>query len=175
MRSSPRPWGCFSDYESIASDYSVFPTPVGVFLAQHRGVLTPGRLPHARGGVSMRLEFLLPALLSSPRPWGCFHGSIKIDNRKKVFPTPVGVFPSVFKHLGFVKGLPHARGGVSQPCPETPLYKTSSPRPWGCFLTARQAAQRSVVFPTPVGVFPDRPMDFRQSWGLPHARGGVSL
>ena len=32
VASSPRPWGCFSDYSFLTVWREVFPTPVGVFL-----------------------------------------------------------------------------------------------------------------------------------------------
>ena len=71
--SSPRPWGCFSDNRSIQHNRSVFPTPVGVFLLAVRGWHTALCLPHARGGVSQLIPVLKAFLVSSPRPWGCFH------------------------------------------------------------------------------------------------------
>ena len=50
----------------------------------------------------------------------------------------------------------------------------SSPRPWGCFRLPSVHPGRSLVFPTPVGVFLllAAVMVWRPS--LPHARGGVS-
>ena len=36
------------------------------------------------------------------------------------------------------------------------LKEESSPRPWGCFCTSMVCSGRSSVFPTPVGVFPDK-------------------
>ena len=50
----------------------VFPTPVGVFLQRAVDIPTWLGLPHARGGVSFWRDSDLNALLSSPRPWGCF-------------------------------------------------------------------------------------------------------
>ena len=51
----------------------------------------------------------------------------------------------------------------------------SSPRPWGCFLKIVLAFCFICVFPTPVGVFPDRGNVSSQMQSLPHARGGVSI
>ena len=152
-RSSPRPWGCFFSHSSSPFEGSVFPTPVGVFLSSEklRGVLTG--LPHARGGVSLEFVLLRLALLSSPRPWGCFRDCSGNVTEKFVFPTPVGVFPRLPLVAGFLCRLPHARGGVSAPKSDAAHDGRSSPRPWGCFSAVRFRAVWSMVFPTPVGVF----------------------
>ena len=50
----------------------------------------------------------------------------------------------------------------------------SSPRSWGCFLTAARKEQEQQVFPTLVGVFHLRLGHCLDGVGLPHARGGVS-
>ncbi len=91
-----------------------------------------------------------------------------------VFPTPVGVFPgdSDTERGGF--RLPHARGGVSIQGKEGAFRLRSSPRPWGCFQQALEQLVDRLVFPTPVGVFLDWPVDLIPSDSLPHARGGVS-
>ncbi len=52
--------------------------------------------------------------------------------------------------------------------------ETSSPRPWGCFPALIKAISGNKVFPTPVGVFPDKYEKLYLTLGLPHARGGVS-
>ncbi len=70
--SSPRPWGCFSSGCLAWRIRSVFPTPVGVFLAAAPRNIESGSLPHARGGVSALLIPDVQTLRSSPRPWGCF-------------------------------------------------------------------------------------------------------
>ena len=92
--------------------------------------------------------------VSSPRTWGCFHSSSPLNTMYKVFPTHVGVFPSIRRTSLFLKSLPHARGGVS----------IDRNVPLSC----------GPVFPTHVGVFPERPGFCRQDDSLPHARGGVS-
>ena len=73
-----------------------------------------------------------------------------------VFPTPVGVFlPHRDKRAGGVC-LPHARGGVSGTGSVSFTTGSSSPRPWGCFLSGVSVEVAEDVFPTPVGVFPDK-------------------
>ncbi len=52
---------------------------------------------------------------------------------------------------------------------------TSSPRPWGCFRPVIALTNRSIVFPTPVGVFPHHSTTRNAGLSLPHARGGVSI
>ncbi len=71
--SSPRPWGCFPSESLRSMPRIVFPTPVGVFPPP-MSVSTGGcSLPHARGGVSIRVKLGLLLFESSPRPWGCFY------------------------------------------------------------------------------------------------------
>ena len=70
----------------------VFPTPVGVFLPQCREIHRMAGLPHARGGVSDWLDWVIVGGESSPRPWGCFQTDTLQFREARVFPTPVGVF-----------------------------------------------------------------------------------
>ncbi len=131
-------------------------------------------LPHARGGVSSRKSDLDAAIMSSPRPWGCFSPWRKHGKDHHVFPTPVGVF----LYSGVISThrlrLPHARGGVSQSQSTFKRDLGSSPRPWGCFCCDPGRGDCAVVFPTPVGVFLARLIEKTLVVGLPHARGGVS-
>ena len=78
----------------------------------------------------------------------------KADKVIQVFPTPVGVFPSVPVDGYPPPGLPHARGGVSIHTTVVTLICRSSPRPWGCFRASIRFQLCLNVFPTPVGVFP---------------------
>ncbi len=91
-KSSPRPWGCFLAKGHECMPMSVFPTPVGVFLAAASVVVTAFSLPHARGGVSHGHCDPPCARSSSPRPWGCFPLRMAGGGGEGVFPTPVGVF-----------------------------------------------------------------------------------
>ena len=70
--SSPRPWGCFPRRQFCTEQLSVFPTPVGVFLADIPAETGDYCLPHARGGVSPEARSAAKGQKSSPRPWGCF-------------------------------------------------------------------------------------------------------
>ena len=91
-----------------------------------------------------------------------------------VFPTPVGVFPHHFAfRYSFIR-LPHARGGVSFSVGGGWESGGSSPRPWGCFSKWYLKSKAEKVFPTPVGVFPEQPLNHLHILSLPHARGGVS-
>ena len=133
---------------------TVFPTPVGVFLRPPRRTSPAGR--------------------SSPRPWGCFYVAMPSRRPRRVFPTPVGVFPLCPIRIFYLPRLPHARGGVSihfrSDAPPVP----SSPRPWGCFSKRELLNFLTMVFPTPVGVFPAQKALRFPAGRLPHARGGVS-
>ncbi len=110
IRSSPRPWGCFSGSESGRHHSGVVPTPVGVFL--HSTLLAPSllRRPHARGGVSDTPRSITPFRTSSPRPWGCFSFASGQEAFTLVVPTPVGVFVSI--RVSDVR-----RSALSSPCP----------------------------------------------------------
>src|SRR5690606_10162092 len=66
-------------------------------------------------------------------------------------------------------------GGVSSYDGWPPENHSSSPRPWGCFLSRRDRPTAVCVFPTPVGVFLDSGHGVFGPLGLPHARGGVSI
>ena len=128
---------------------------VGVFPARGRGS-GPGRsLPHARGGVSQLRMHAVWRLVSSPCTWGCFSFALIEHGREAVFPMHVGVFPMMLSCPSFGKGLPHARGGVSERA-----------------IAGKTAA---VVFPMHVGVFLFAEAPGQIGQRLPHARGGVSM
>ena len=116
VRSSPRPWGCFRSCALPSTGRSVFPTPVGVFLAASVRDWPCASLPHARGGVSSMRGTRSRGATSSPRPWGCFSMIDFTPPKGPVFPTPVGVFLFPPVSLLAPRRLPHARGGVSAPC-----------------------------------------------------------
>ena len=154
LRSSPRTWGCFRCAACLKVGTFVFPTHVGVFLAQGPQGLGRVGLPHARGGVSFAKELFMVALMSSPRTWGCFQVTFGILLTQKVFPTHVGVFLVLEEIPVSPLGLPHARGGVSRKRAIILRCKESSPRTWGCFPCSSVDAVLTRVFPTHVGVFP---------------------
>ena len=154
MESSPRPWGCFFCEKLPNLVAIVFPTPVGVFPPTIAKSGTLPSLPHARGGVSKMVAYANGSRKSSPRPWGCFLRGRTALLSTSVFPTPVGVFPSLLETWHRLLGLPHARGGVSVINISAVFDVESSPRPWGCFPLRRKSSAALKVFPTPVGVFP---------------------
>ena len=174
-RSSPRPWGCFYTFGNHQSKAKVFPTPVGVFPDFDASKTLTKSLPHARGGVSRKCKQCGGEPVSSPRPWGCFLNGLRGTAEVLVFPTPVGVFPSIPRFAFVFGSLPHARGGVSGPICRAGRKAASSPRPWGCFHGSQGRLHPHPVFPTPVGVFPQNGFQRVMPGGLPHARGGVSV
>ena len=113
--------------------------------------------------------------LSSPRSWGCFLRIAAAHEGQPVFPTLVGVFLSRWRHPPPERRLPHARGGVSQDSRQPLRFHASSPRSWGCFCSHCRSPILHRVFPTLVGVFPDKNLKPKLRSGLPHARGGVSF
>ncbi len=175
MKSSPRTWGCFQDAIFMGMLEEVFPTHVGVFPTVGRRLDDRPGLPHARGGVSKTRFSRGCWRKSSPRTWGCFSREQTPVAAGRVFPTHVGVFLVLYAILSTSRGLPHARGGVSSVDLISGAGPMSSPRTWGCFYLKIADYQDVCVFPTHVGVF----LKFREfnksRWGLPHARGGVSI
>ena len=172
--SSPRAWGCFSQYRRDDRRAYVFPTCVGVFLTRSPSRWSRRGLPHVRGGVSFHFQGKAFPEKSSPRAWGCFSFGCGVHFIPLVFPTCVGVFPLDLPNISAYPSLPHVRGGVSSRNSEKGGFVMSSPRAWGCFRRAPSARQRMEVFPTCVGVFPAPEALRLLSRRLPHVRGGVS-
>ena len=111
---------------------------------------------------------------SSPRTWGCFYLVCQNGPSPFVFPTHVGVFLPARSGRRSETCLPHARGGVSMPCPVSSPWSRSSPRTWGCFHGKPSLENVPGVFPTHVGVFLSGADEVAGIGSLPHARGGVS-
>ena len=172
--SLPHARGVFPNEPRDVQRQYVFPTPVGVFPEPWLTYSQQPSLPHARGGVSSSPSSFSEWISSSPRPWGCFQCSQLCDVLDFVFPTPVGVFPSIPRKGSGWTCLPHARGGVSVFMSSSDVPTASSPRPWGCFWVCISKVGKREVFPTPVGVFLLLAHPASASMGLPHARGGVS-
>ena len=95
-----------------------------------------------RGGVSKALYEVSLAERSSPRAWGCFHGSVGCLADVSVFPTCVGVFLLAEEAIFVIVSLPHVRGGVSQFADKLAFSRRSSPRAWGCFHRPSSPALR---------------------------------
>ena len=70
--------------------------------------------------------------------------------------------------------LLHVRGGVSPRKHRKRLFRSSSPRPWRCFLHGPRVHRRQHVFSTSVEVFPHIQGLHVADEGLLHVRGGVS-
>ncbi len=174
LESSPRVWGCFRATEFCSHATGVFPTCVGVFLAQAADNLKDKSLPHVCGGVSTSVLPLITRGRSSPRVWGCFLGMVSNLRCCNVFPTCVGVFPERDHIIPLCDGLPHVCGGVSVIRPCRRLKTRSSPRVWGCFHCRLEYTQHRCVFPTCVGVFPLSTRFATAQVCLPHVCGGVS-
>ena len=113
LESSPRAWGCFLAHRRSLVAMAVFPTCVGVFPHFVGKGVKFERLPHVRGGVSLRVHALIVRVWSSPRAWGCFSGMSSLWTLTTVFPTCVGVFLRRILMAPSPRCLPHVRGGVS--------------------------------------------------------------
>ena len=91
--SSPRKRGCFRVSGPTDWEAQVFPAQAGVFPSRVTTDATPGRLPRASGGVSIR--------------------SLDAGRASRVFPAQAGVFlPDPFRATAIAR-LPRASGGVS--------------------------------------------------------------
>ena len=172
--SSPHTWGCFVIVSSLERTDSVFPTHVGVFPPESKFPLGCWGLPHTRGGVSPFGHLARTRGESSPHTWGCFSRQQAHACRWSVFPTHVGVFPPQYPSPDPAKCLPHTRGGVSQCYHADRPPARSSPHTWGCFYLVHTRSGFYPVFPTHVGVFPNRLTTSHAEVSLPHTRGGVS-
>ncbi len=93
--SSPHAWGCFWHPVTLFSYVWVFPTCVGVFLMVLTADSLRPSLPHMRGGVSSVKPSPPRWSWSSPHAWGCFLNEEPGTFRIVVFPTCVGVFPTL--------------------------------------------------------------------------------
>ena len=171
---SPRPWGCFLLHALGKVLLAIFPTPVGVFLNPARAAPPVMNIPHARGGVSRQGYRHAQEHAYSPRPWGCFWPPRPAPYLCPIFPTPVGVFLNILSYRIIFINIPHARGGVSHCAAYIEHEDEYSPRPWGCFYAAVEAACERLIFPTPVGVFLGGGLAPVRDQDIPHARGGVS-
>ena len=175
IRSSPRPWRCFSLGRLNIHAQSVFSTSVEVFLSSRRIRTTRRCLLHVRGGVS---AFTRPGFVfrpSSPRPWRCFSERATFQFYFRVFSTSVEVFPILRGRSTSASSLLHVRGGVSKTGGVPERKALSSPRPWRCFYEEIDGKRMLVVFSTSVEVFlqPCSTKDLVKR--LLHVRGGVSL
>ena len=110
---SPLMWGCFLGDLLFLHLLEVFPTHVGVFLILVYVRKVKSCIPHSCGGVSQRPDRCTSWRGYSPLMWGCFLDEYVMDAIDAVFPTHVGVFPTIgFRWLA--RGsIPHSCGGVS--------------------------------------------------------------
>ena len=156
-QSSPRPWRCFLHGPRVYRRQHVFSTSVEVF-PKHRGTIgTHTSLLHVRGGVSTESQLRTKTFASSPRPWRCFRHILHAGEIANVFSTSVEVFLEEEGYRAARAGLLHVRGGVSPAKQFVELPRTSSPRPWRCFLARFCSSWRTGVFSTSVEVFRKAP------------------
>ena len=154
---------------------AIFPTCVGVFPASANQHSSSCHLPHMRGGVSqIAIDFYF-SIRSSPHAWGCFTRHNSFHQALSIFPTCVGVFLWYVKNHLLLYNLPHMRGGVSRLSSARIDSKRSSPHAWGCFLRQVRVLPGTQIFPTCVGVFPNKHLGYFTDIHLPHMRGGVSI
>ena len=143
----PRRWPCFRPTRS-------FPHAGGDVSTESSTGEDAWSFPHAGGDVSSSVT---PSASTAP-----------------VFPTQVGMFPSLDSLDAVHQGFPHAGGDVSQTNPAFKSKYAFSPRRWGCFPKVQADPTGYLVFPTQVGMFPSRRRWSVGRGGFPHAGGDVS-
>ena len=130
--------------------------------------------PHAGGDVSEAMDEPTVRVRFSPRRWGCFPRDLVCRRGELVFPTQVGMFPASRDSSRRTQGFPHAGGDVSA----TPIFREIaeefSPRRWGCFERQDRREKATNVFPTQVGMFPNKCSLALYLECFPHAGGDVS-
>ena len=151
----------------------VFPTPVGMFRLFYDTLNVSLGFPHARGDVPPRAARPRATARFSPRPWGCSGEVVGFEKRALVFPTPVGMFLHLASSTFIMTSFPHARGDVPRGDAGHLHVEVFSPRPWGCSEFERNSLRIYAVFPTPVGMFRGRILNFSNEISFPHARGDV--
>ena len=114
------------------TEFSLFPTHVGVYRSKLLLAKRYLPLPHARGGVPQRLTLYIGGPDSSPRTWGCTESGQILSVRLRLFPTHVGVYRLRSAPRRWGRSLPHARGGVPSYGLHPLMRRISSPRTWGC-------------------------------------------
>ena len=170
---SPRPWGCSDVRGFLFSACPLLPTPVGMFRGS-----TPSRplwrpSPHARGDVPGRRRLCSSGGSFSPRPWGCSAAFFPLWERRKLLPTPVGMFRLQGIQPRHDLPSPHARGDVPGAATAGYFGAAFSPRPWGCSGRGGRASSSPRLLPTPVGMFRSSPGISSRNAPSPHARGDV--
>ena len=149
---SPHTWGCTADMAHAPADNTVFPTHVGVYLANTGECLRRYRFPHTRGGVPVT-----PTIAA---------------DLSEVFPTHVGVYLRMRIFNLYAMSFPHTRGSVpSQKRSSTALF-VFSPHTWGCTANTLQTRKRKTGFPHTRGGVPSQtafgvpPLQFSpHTWG----------
>ena len=92
VKFSPRTWGCTLQGNLKPSSATVFPTHVGVYLAEKLEKDLFEGFPHARGGVPYMFHPFEKPSPFSPRTWGCTVKGVGSGPIAQVFPTHVGVY-----------------------------------------------------------------------------------
>ena len=87
----------------------------------------------------------------------------------------MGVSPVISFNRRVEGSLPHTRGGVPPYLIASVIRVGSSPHTWGCPSAIALPPLDLILFPTHVGVSPDRIYFFGLSRPLPHTRGGVPI
>ena len=130
--------------------------------------------PHAGGDVSVDLRECEKEFTFSPRRWGCFRCRVGGNVVETVFPTQVGMFPTICHPFRFTLSFPHAGGDVSPMSFRLSALRSFSPRRWGCFFFVTATVGGFTVFPTQVGMFLKYLAMVQEGRRFPHAGGDVS-
>ena len=109
---SPPAWGCSGRGQMTDRERGVFPTRVGMFLADSISENSGNCFPHPRGDVPQHQRIARLFNKFSPPAWGCSANRGGICLLITVFPTRVGMFRQSFGVDNAIPGFPHPRGDV---------------------------------------------------------------
>ena len=150
---SPRLWGCSGKTCQPRAHAILFPTPVGMFRSRWPAWRCRRTFPHACGDVPEKHANLGHTQSFSPRLWGCSGRRAARPRRRRLFPTPVGMFRQIRRYTVKRSTFPHACGDVPRLRRRYGVQFAFSPRLWGCSDAERRDCHGCVLFPTPVGMF----------------------
>ena len=108
---------------------------------------------------------------SSPRPWGTRPCRGRQSGLRRFIPTPVGNTPLALGPWTTASVHPHARGEHTWSRSGAPVWRGSSPRPWGTRKNRPAARAPPRFIPTPVGNTARLLDAARFAPVHPHARG----
>ena len=169
--SSPHAWGSSPAFHRQSKCRRVFPTCVGIVPVGATDLDIDAGLPHMRGDRPWLSAVDEKHEKSSPHAWGSSHTMTDSSTMQTVFPTCVGIVPFDARRSRWAWRLPHMRGDRPFRSDMMCCLVVSSPHAWGSSQCSDLGDRLEVVFPTCVGIVPQRDPPPPPPGGLPHMRG----